>query len=269
MGKTDNSKDLQAGIAHVQAHQQVLSDNLELFLKHVQNGTGDVYSCLLSLRSHAAASSLVAWFVNRDLGLFKQWSYVEGKLSRILFQQQPRNWYPAYLLLAPLLSDHEPLINWFAHYELPFDESRADDISTADFHGYQALLAIRGDWDALETRCLRILDNPVAAQKKYEVDHRFYLALARGDLGGMESALDELTSPKVARVRNVEQAFGFTKKLIGTHAVIYAKIAWRHGYKVQLSSLFVPVEWLPVAPLASYEDPYDFMKNFDINMSVG
>jgi hypothetical protein len=187
----------------------------------------------------------------------------------MLFQHQSRHAHQAYLHLMPLLSDHELLIDWFSKHELPFNGSRSANTSTAEFHGYQAVLAIRGDWPQLEKRASQILDSPVVTMKKYEVDHRFYLALARGDLGGMESALNELTSPRVARVRNVEQAFGFTEKLIATHAVIYAKIAWRHGYKVAVPSAFVPPEWLPVHPLPSDEDPYDFMAEFDIHRPVG
>jgi len=79
----------------------------------------------------------------------------------------------------------------------------------------------------------------------------------------MEAVLNELTSPKVARVRNFEPAFGLTENLIATHATIYAKIAWRHGYEVEVDSPWVPKEWLPIAPVASYEDPWPFMQSFD------
>ncbi|MFP3565314.1 Imm49 family immunity protein [Paraburkholderia sp. SIMBA_030] len=101
--------------------------------------------------------------------------------------------------------------------------------------------------------------------KKYEIDHRFYLALSRKDVPGMEAVLQELTSPKVSKVRNVEQAFGFTEKLIATHAVIYAKIAWRHGFQVNVDTPWIPQEWLPITPLADYVDPYDFMSRVEIS----
>lgn len=99
--------------------------------------------------------------------------------------------------------------------------------------------------------------------KKYEIDHRFYLALARHDVSGMEAVLQELTSPKVCKVRNVEQAFGFTEKLIATHAVIYAKIAWRHGFRVEVETPWIPQDWLPMAPLAECVDLYDFMRTVE------
>ncbi|CAG2271366.1 hypothetical protein BCCR75502_01618 [Burkholderia sola] len=80
----------------------------------------------------------------------------------------------------------------------------------------------------------------------------------------MEATLQELTSPKVAKVRNAEHAFGFTEKLIGTHAVIYAKIAWRHGLRVRVDTPWIPEEWLPIEPLDNYLDPYEFMGNFKV-----
>ena len=101
--------------------------------------------------------------------------------------------------------------------------------------------------------------------KKYLIDHRFYLALARDDKPSMETVLSELTSRKIARVRNNEQAFGFTHFFIGTHAVIYAKIAWRHGYKVQVDTPFIPAAGLPIAPVPAYHDPYPFMQAFAID----
>jgi len=30
----------------------------------------------------------------------------------------------------------------------------------------------------------------------------------------------------------------------------------------------VPKEWLPVSPLPCYEDPYPFLRDFDINIPI-
>jgi hypothetical protein len=76
----------------------------------------------------------------------------------------------------------------------------------------------------------------------------------------VRTILTELTSPKVAKVRNSEPALGFTERLIATHAVIYAKIAWRHGFRVKIDTPWIPAAWLPVDPLSQYVDPYGFMK---------
>jgi Immunity protein 49 len=248
------------GLGHVLKHFEYLSTQTEKLSDMVAYSKGNPYACLLGLKSHASAAALISWFREHSLTAFKQWSYVAARLERIAFQYDPKRWYPAYLLLMPLLSDNESLIQWFTHNDEPFDMARVNDPTTAEFHGYQALLALRGDWEAVEARCLRIIGHSSPKMKKYEIDHRFYLALARHDVLGMEAVLQELTSPKVAKVRNVEQAFGFTECLIGTHAVIYAKIAWRHGFRVNVPTPWIPQEWLPISPLKDYADPYDFMK---------
>ncbi|MFM0072240.1 Imm49 family immunity protein [Paraburkholderia sediminicola] len=265
MKSTEYTATAQQGLDHVSKHHEFLDKEQSNLVAMIENNKGSRSGCLRSLRNHATATALISWFRHNDLANFKEWSYVSAKLERILFQMDPKTWYPAYLLLMPLLSDHEGLIQWFAHNDRPFDIARANDPATPEFHGYQALLAVRGEWRALEDRCLRIIGHSPSKMKKYEIDHRFYLALARKDVPGMEAVLQELTSPKVSKVRNVEQAFGFTEKLIATHAVIYAKIAWRHGFQVNVDTPWIPQEWLPIAPLADYVDPYDFMRRVEIS----
>lgn len=231
------------GLDHVEKHLSFLNGEQAKLVEMIESNRGSRSGCLLSLLSHANAAALVSWFKDRDLAKFKQWSYVSAKLQRIKFQFEPDAWYPAYLLLMPLLSDHEKLIEWFAHHNRSFDMTRADNPATPEFHGYQALLALRGEWEALESRCLLVIGHSSSKMKKYEIDHRFYLALAQQNVEGMEAVLQELTSPKIAKIRNVEQAFGFTEKLISTHAVIYAKIAWRHGFEVRIDTPWIPREW--------------------------
>jgi hypothetical protein len=260
----DYATSVRLGLEHVSKHQQALADKLPFFLDTIDTGRGDPEFCLQRLSSHATAAALVSWFEHRDLNAFKQWCYVGGRLEYVLFRRQPKRWFPTYLLLAPLLSDHEGLISWFSRNDQPFDMERANDIRTAEFHGYQALLALRGEWETLEERCLRIIGHSPTKMKKYEVDHNFYLALARQDIARMEGSLSELTSPNVAKVRNAEQALGFTEKLIGAHAVIYAKIAWRHGFQIRIDTPWIPEEWPPVNPLASYVDPYDFLGEYQV-----
>lgn len=51
-------------------------------------------------------------------------------------------------------------------------------------------------------------------------------------------------------------------------AVVYAKIAWLHGHQVQVSSPYVPKEWLPIAPLPKYEEAFAFMTESDDSMPV-
>jgi hypothetical protein len=99
--------------------------------------------------------------------------------------------------------------------------------------------------------------------KSYAVDQRFYLALAKGNPGAMQEALTELTSPKVNEVRRNRLDFAFSDPFIATLATMYAKIAWRHGFRIEVETPLIPKEWLPVTPLNNYEDAYPFMREYE------
>ncbi|MDY7552405.1 Imm49 family immunity protein [Pseudomonas sp. FG1] len=91
------------------------------------------------------------------------------------------------------------------------------------------------------------------------LDNEFFIALAEGDKSKMESVLRELTTP-VSIKRRFDSENGYSEGLISTFGVIYAKIAWRHGYEVVVDTPYIPSEWLPVKPLAHYDAHYEFLK---------
>lgn len=256
------AESVQRGIEHVgdRLNQQAID--------YLNEGKGSRRGCLGVLSGGTQARCLMAWFQDNDIIAHKHWAYVAAKVNRMICQMEPGAWFPAYEHLYALLSDSEDMVNWYRQhrvsYYLESEIKDRDNPRQAAFHGYQALLALNGEWDLLEKRCEQILSLDLTKDRKYLVDHRFYLALARADKAGMEAALNELTSPKVARVRNFEQAFGLTENLIATHATIYAKIAWRHGHEIEVDSPWVPKEWLPIRPLEKYENPWPFMKDFDL-----
>ncbi|RZI56596.1 MAG: hypothetical protein EOP37_23725 [Rubrivivax sp.] len=216
----------------------------------------------------------MSWFKRRDLQSHKQWAYIAAKVRRLLFQLKPWTWFPAYEHLYALISDNEEMVNWYAQNRVSFfirDGERGDeaismnDPSSVTFHSYQVMLALKGEWEELHRRCERILSLPETLEgDEYLVDHRFYLALAEGGKRSMEIALNQLTGPKMVPHRNFGVAFGLTQNLIATHSTIYSKIAWRHGYEVEIDSPWVPRDWLPIAPLEKYEDRWPFLESFDI-----
>jgi len=265
MPNQEYEESVASGIAHLVGHTKHNGENA---IRHLTNGTGSRRGCLGTLTSYAQAKSLLAWFAEHDLRAHKQWAYVAAKLNRMNFQLSPADWFPAYEHLYALLSDNPEIVNWYRQHTVSYfiagEIDDRDNPKQAAFHGYQALLALNGEWELLAQRCEQILAMDIKKDKRYLIDHRFYLALAKGDKAAMESVLNELTSPKIARQRNVEQAFGLTERLIATHATIYAKIAWRHGYEVEVDSPWVPREWLPIRPLDRYDDPWPFMKDFDL-----
>lgn len=255
------------GLQHVEPH--AVDDSFtEDAIKLITEGRGSRRGCLGTLHSSVQAKSLVAWFRDGDLQTHKYWAYIAAKLRVMIYHLKPDEWFPAYEHLYALLSDHEEIIRWYsqnkASYLIKGKSKDRDNPNQPAFHGYQALLALNAEWDELRKRCEQVLSMEIKKDRKYLIDHRFYLGLANGDLVGMEAALTELTSSKIARVRNHEMAFGLTENLIATHATIYAKIAWRYGYKLDINTPWIPKAWLPVQPLETYDEPWDFMREFDI-----
>ncbi|MCY1554464.1 hypothetical protein D9M68_910380 [compost metagenome] len=49
-----------------------------------------------------------------------------------------------------------------------------------------------------------------------------------------------------------------------SYATLFAKLAWRKGYELDVDTPWIPKEWLPIRPNETYEDPWLFMKSFDI-----
>ncbi|WP_084217430.1 Imm49 family immunity protein [Xenophilus azovorans] len=259
---------IEAGLKHVRGHAKGYGEWEEKNRPEVmiEEGRGSRQGCLYGLGSLHSARAIVAWFGDHDLDAFKHECYVAGKLMYIREKEANELSYTReqdYFEL--LMSDYAPLVDFYASLR-SFSERAWKSINNPRdhlFRHYQMTLALSGEWELLARRAQEQLAEQPKGMARFMVDQRFYLALARGDKAGMEAALAELTSPKMAKVRNNQMEFGFTHFFIGTHATMYAKIAWRAGYEVEVDTPYIPREWLPMKPLEKYEDPYPFMQAYD------
>ncbi|MCU4378387.1 immunity 49 family protein [Acinetobacter haemolyticus] len=267
MSDLKNNEAIQKALAHVIQHAE-FNENTVSLIDYITNNKGDVPFCIGMLGSYAEANAMVSWFRDSDLVAFKQWCFIAAKLNRMVFQFDVIEWFPAYKHLYALLSDNEEIISWYSQHRVSYDRQGSikdrDNPRKPDFHGYQLILALNHEWELLRERCELILSTELKKDRKYLIDHRFYLALANGDKTEMENVLTELTSPKISKIRNHEFAFTFTEHFISTFAVIYTKLAWRNGYQLDIDTPWIPKEWLPIQPLNAYPEPWDFMKKFDL-----
>lgn len=235
--------------------------------KMITEKRGSLSGCLRSLLSHHLLKSIYAWAAHGDLQSFKWNAYVATKIHYIhsveveaeAIGREGEYFYA-------LFSDCEPLIQWMIGLA-PLNSGQWSYISKVGdsfYRQYQMTLALRGDWPQLIQRCETFLRGMPKGMKRFAVDFRFYLALANGDLAGMRASLTELTSPKVAKVRNEVFELAFACDFVGCHATMYAKIARRHGYVIDIQTPLIPPEWLPLEPLPEYRDPYPFMEQYAI-----
>lgn len=252
----------QSRIAHVNGHLEGLDE--KKWVSYIEHNIGSPKNCVATLSDHRLGRAIVSWFDCGNLAEAKANFYVAALLDKKYFYMDHSTAGPLGIfqrLLKPLVSDNEKIIRWFAMCDEQYDKARIDKHKTLDFLAFQALLALRGEWDRLGARSEMALSDPPSASsfKKYLTDHRFYLALAGGNVKEMESVLVEMTQAKALAARKNDEHV-FTDDLILTPAVIYAKIAWRHGYQVKPNSAYIPQEWLPVEPLANYDCHYPFLK---------
>lgn len=247
---------------HINSHLDGGFDVDDL-VTYIENSQGNPVACAGRLSSHAFAKGIHTWFEVSDLESMKNWFYVSECLHKYQFmlQSDKMNLLPKTLdFMRALVSDNASLIDWFCNCNDIIDEKRITSTTTADFLAYQIILAVKGDFTQVAERCLRMNTNPPKGPKKlFLLDNDFFMALSNGDVSRMEATLIELTSLASIKKRlGIEN--GFSEGLISTFGVIYAKIAWRHGYEVRVDTPYIPAEWLPVKPLASYNPIYSFLK---------
>jgi hypothetical protein len=257
-------------VNHLTAHVADLEIRRPQILEAIKNKTGIVGALILRLGSHAQAKALLAWRLDKDLPSFKQWIYVAASLHSIYMRGHNSRGSlstPSSVLIWPLVSDSDPIIEWYADYEKGFHAPDTRNPNKPAYHDFLAILALKKDWSILYDRSDAALAKIMPKSSKYVPDFRFYRGLAEGNIPAMEAALAELTSPKIARRRNNAPDMGYTRFFIGTDAVVLAKIAWRSGYKVAVDTPFVPTEWLPIEPLSDYVEPYEFMKQYRLDLS--
>ncbi|ACA87201.1 Imm49 family immunity protein [Shewanella woodyi] len=235
----------------------------------IETNTGSKQGCLLTLSDYSSAKSLLSWFQDGDLLQLRQHAYTAAKLERMYYQGASGEWQGAFCHFMALVSDYEPLINWQSQFISPLyrvtgGKAVRNRVGCPEYHAFQAILAMQSKWELLGERAEYILAHPPGKKMaKYQIDQEFYLALAKGDVSAMEQALHTLTVTK-AKIRNFDGALGLTEHLMSMFGFIYAKIAWRAGYQVQVDSPYLPMEWLPVTPLAEYEEEYDFSADFEL-----
>jgi hypothetical protein len=236
-------------------------------LNHLKNGTGVRKACLWTLMVRIQAKSMLDYFQSSNLYSIKQGAYAAAKLEIMQIHAEPGGNLES--LAWALLSDNPEIIAWWKQHRLYGERPRkpedADNFKTDVYLRRQTLRALNGEWDTLGPACELALASPDVFNKiKGRINQfRFYLELAKGNITGMHDVLMEMCDVK-ARRRNFFYESGLTAYFVVMIATLFAKIAWRHGYELELDTPWIPKDWLPIQPNDHYEDPWPFMKDFDI-----
>ena len=265
---------------HYPMHNEVMSEE-PLALIYANKGSRS--GCTSQLGEHHYCKALYAWFQNQDLAEFRR----QARLSAKLFAQAKyHGTYQDNELderfigrhLAFLMSNDPALLTYTMQrdsvaYETYQGEFYNIYIGNHHYQSVTLLLAMQGQFSLMKTRCDYFIDEvhkPDDERQKLQMflpDYRFFLALAAGDIAAMEHQLAQLVTPEALQTRNtLEECFTYEEHLFAAEAFMYAKVAWMHGYQVQVDSPWLPMEWLDMTPLPDNgtEEEYSFVKEFDL-----
>lgn len=237
-------------------------------LNHIINQTGSPPACVFSLAGDTITRGVVDWFDTHDVIRLRQYFYVSALLMKHYYgmlnvnKLQVRKLEPfisQWELFAPLVSNQPELIQWYMQNDSLYDLNKIEYHKSIDFTAYQSVIALRGDWARLKARCELVLaDPPINKNSTWHHYHALYYAMAKQDKLEMEQVLQEMLMPPKRSLLNEETPY--TEHFFISRIIIFMKIAWLHGFEVQVDSPYVPMAWMPMTPNAHYDNYYSFLK---------
>lgn len=253
-------------------------------LELIRKNEGSFTGCLSTICSVYQAKTNYSWLVNKDLVSVKNFAYISTRLVQIsdsyLEKTEEYPYTHGYNLMLSdcwfnLLSDHPTLSLYGAKkmQQMRIKHPR-DNPKNIDYTLGIIPYAILGQFDILAEKARAQLVLEAKPLVKFRPIHQFYIALSQADLVGMNEAIHTLLSSK-----SIGTLSGGNTGYTGIHlnytasnsttvlsmwATVLAKIAFMHGYELDIDSPYVPKELLPVEPLVAYTDPFDFMLEYPL-----
>ena len=162
-----------------------------------------------------------------------------------------------------LLSDHQPLIDRYAH--LPVDEvilypnGTKMELPRGYNYAFQGLLL---EDELLIKRGLERFEADIKIRNSIGFNKAFIActeALAARDEQGILAGI-KLFERKNLKKQAIEG--DICEEILSFFPLAYAKIAWLKGMEIDPGSPYMPVELLRVAPLEEYTIPYWFLRDW-------
>lgn len=222
-----------------------------------------------------------SWYIDNDKKTCKQHFYVSARLKIFASQFQTISWNMGSTrdFLSALLSDSSDMILLYSqfttssktHEDLP---SFVDAEFMSNKHDHRFLVhylqhLMKKNWE----RANKIQE--VTEQKIKKLDEimvywfRFGQALQIGNEEEMKTVINELLQPKKHKKYNKDNPYDLFGEVWSHYPTMFTKLAWMHGYELQIDNPLVPMELMPIEPLDHYDDVYDFLKpDFNPNAST-
>lgn len=214
-----------------------------------------------SLGENAARHGLYSWYVDHDLTAAKQWFYLAAKCIAISTTKPVGNetFWALHPFMFPLLSDNPDMIALYATLsplgrdDKPSFAERRDDLKSNEFDIYLVQTALQGD----DTKLANLIETYKA--KNYKKQSKFKIAVIQFMEGLLSGNVVEMEAA-IALHGQWQLSNPTTEDFLSDYGVVLCKLAWLRGYEVHVDSPLVPMEFMPVAPLAHYDDVYEFLK---------
>ena len=244
-------------------------------LEYIENKKGNQFACMYFLYSDYSRLSSVNLLIEKNIEEHRLNCYIAGKLRILSTGRSSMLVTHPTRMFEMFMSNNPDFITFFKNN---IDMIMPDDYdSEKNKYGYLKndygsfflirviLHAIRGDFEEVKKRCDAYLKNPLKdSYYKYgELHYEFLSALADKDIDGMKKAINGMMEQKVARKFSNDNNPNY-EFYLHVYVIIYAKIALYHGIDLEIDHEVAPKELIDNTPLESYEDPYDFMKDFDL-----
>ena len=244
-------------------------------LKYIENKKGDQFACMWTLSNYYNKFSSINLLIEKNIKEHRLNCYIGGKLQILGCDRDSRLFTQTSQMFEMLMSNNPDFITFFKNN---MDMIMPDDYDSeknkygclkndyGSFFLIRVILhAIRGDFEEVKKRCTAYLEKPLKdSYYKYgELHYEFLKALAEKNIDGMKKAIDRTMEQKVARKfsNDCNPDYEF---YLHVYVIIYAKIALHHGIDLEIDNEVAPKELIDITPLEKYEDPYDFMKDFDL-----
>lgn len=244
-------------------------------LNYITSRTGDQFSCMYFLYSDYSRLSSVNLLIEKNIEEHRLNCYIAGKLRILSTSRSSMLVTHPTQMFEMFMSNNPDFITFFKNN---IDMIMPDDYdSEKNKYGYLKndygtfflicviLHAIRGDFEEVKKRCTAYLEKPLKdSYYKYgELHYEFLSALADKDIDGMKKAINGMMEQKVARKFSNDNNPNY-EFYLHVYVIIYVKIALYHGIDLKIDNEVAPRELIDITPLEKYEDPYDFMKDFDL-----
>jgi hypothetical protein len=229
---------------------------LAVFKQNNPNQESMYYHGTMTLWGFHERFALKAFFADHNISEAKQQFYTCGRLDEYAIVRHDAKTLDSGIghLTYVLLSDNPSLIRSFASLKHSLYEQSIQRGEAAPLYIMQCIL--KDDWAEYE-RVMPVVKSKTVPKFKMELDEAFYRALAEKNKPRMEELLTAIVSPKEHSHRS--KHYPLINQFISYNGLCYAKLAWLKGVPVEINSPLVPKELLPVEPLPSYKDEYDFL----------